>query len=462
MKKINILYLLLAVLFMYSCSKDKGNYDYKEINDIEISGFKPLTKDNGQYNLVLGSQLTISPELKFKLANEADLSFFWTMGKDTISKVKKLDFKLENISFGKKNCRFTVLNNNTSIAYYHDFIVNVNNPFNLGYYILSEKPDNTSLISFYSAIDENPVFLKTNSIGQVKLDGKPLSISQKYGYNYDYSTYVWSFKYNFKTGTNKTIETDNYAFLPNRIINENSFIDKTLTIDFNPEYAFDSYNAFYISNGKLIALKEGYLYRPAKLGEVELYPWLGTKLGYQNMMAFGFDKNAQKFIHLSSLETDPATQTIGDSNTYDKITEIEGSELTVGQTPLIGENIDNSVFKAITKDADKLYFYNFIFESSSLPKIELETSIAIAGLNENTKVKLGGKTWYILVGSTIYKSSTEIPALTKLLEVEASYGKVMDFDVVASGEKIIVATYDQTSSEELKGSVYFLNRQMVI
>lgn len=89
-KKFNLFYpsvlLLSVLLFLFSCNEDKGNYDYSEINDLDIAEFKVknatgdyITKGESEtfYNVTVeaGDNLVLTPELAFISGDEADYSF---------------------------------------------------------------------------------------------------------------------------------------------------------------------------------------------------------------------------------------------------------------------------------------------------------------------------------------------------------------------------------------------------
>lgn len=44
MKRTSILYALLIVLLLPACYDDLGNYDYHEINELEVDSIHPLYK----------------------------------------------------------------------------------------------------------------------------------------------------------------------------------------------------------------------------------------------------------------------------------------------------------------------------------------------------------------------------------------------------------------------------------
>ena len=62
------IFVLTATLALSGCYKDKGNYDYNEINEVEIEGIAD------EYTVSLGERFTITPTLKFSLDKSNDTS----------------------------------------------------------------------------------------------------------------------------------------------------------------------------------------------------------------------------------------------------------------------------------------------------------------------------------------------------------------------------------------------------
>ena len=58
MKKTNILYVLFIAWLLPACYEDLGNYDYREINELEVDSIRPL------YNVDIDDSLRIYPILK--------------------------------------------------------------------------------------------------------------------------------------------------------------------------------------------------------------------------------------------------------------------------------------------------------------------------------------------------------------------------------------------------------------
>ena len=59
-------FLLFVVAVMSGCYEDKGNYDYKNINELEITFEKPT------YSVTLGESLSITPDFNLELPEESD------------------------------------------------------------------------------------------------------------------------------------------------------------------------------------------------------------------------------------------------------------------------------------------------------------------------------------------------------------------------------------------------------
>ncbi|MDD2425838.1 MAG: PKD-like family lipoprotein [Bacteroidales bacterium] len=70
-------FLMLAVVLLAGCYVDKGNYDYKEINEIVID----VSDIPTEYNISQFDELTIDPEVTFtkNTIPEEDLEYKWTI-----------------------------------------------------------------------------------------------------------------------------------------------------------------------------------------------------------------------------------------------------------------------------------------------------------------------------------------------------------------------------------------------
>ncbi|KIO44135.1 PKD-like family lipoprotein [Sanguibacteroides justesenii] len=90
--KIRILLALFLFVSLYSCYEDKGNYNYKAINEVQITSFITNESDydsEGGYSI--GSTVKVSPELTFALDEEnVRLGFQWVLFGEVVSREREL------------------------------------------------------------------------------------------------------------------------------------------------------------------------------------------------------------------------------------------------------------------------------------------------------------------------------------------------------------------------------------
>lgn len=454
MKNILWFMILFSAGLLPGCSEDKGNYNYEALNTIEIGGFKPLNDNEGVYNVVQGTPLKITPDIRQAIEKDDDLSYLWLVEKDTVARTRDLDMVVD-LTFGKKNCCYIVIENKTGIRYYHRFRMIVTSPYSMGYYILAEEEDESGLISFLPVEGTDKQFVSTNMVGSIKLGNSPAFASCTFDYNLD----GFSMSFITKGGEFKMIQTNTVDFMPTVTLNDNSFLDSKQDYKFNPTYLYTTLASanFFVSNGQLISLVKGVLYRPAK-GDYELAPWLAD-LPFSVPYLTAFDRKQHKFIHLRSQDNDQVAGIVGDANTCDKVLPIQGQEVVGSDEEIVngyrvGYTTDQ---KVITRDASNLNFYTIDYSDTEAPKLRKDASIAVSGLNSKTQAILSNNIWYVLVGNTLYRTPMLLPSLTPIKEIPSDLGAVQAFNLCALDQKIIIATYDSHSQAERKGSVYFLD-----
>ena len=90
---------------------------------------------------------------------------------------------------------------------------------------------------------------------------------------------------------------------------------------------------------------------------------------------------------------------------------------------------------------------------------------ALPGMDENASIAVGGRTgasayqYYVNAGNNIYYCATggvpEAPVL--VCSIPAEYGEVEYLGLSALGNRLVVVAYDESSSEERKGTVLFVD-----
>ena len=144
MNKIYI--LLLALLVMAGCYKDKGNYDYKTMYAIEIDGIDESKK----YELWFGEPFTMpEPIIRFTDSTQAhdDLSYQWKLDTFVVSTEKCLNvtFGIEPQGWNDIFGAFIVKDERTGISYSQRFRVTLLSNFTNGWMWMTENQGKAEL-----------------------------------------------------------------------------------------------------------------------------------------------------------------------------------------------------------------------------------------------------------------------------------------------------------------------------
>lgn len=121
--KCKILLISLIPWIFFSCYKDKGNYDYNELSEIEITGISPI------YHRHLGDTISIFPEISIngQKVNSADYEYEWHIwtGKSPGKKISDLKVwdkhELSGIKNATYNARYLVREKASGLISFKDF-----------------------------------------------------------------------------------------------------------------------------------------------------------------------------------------------------------------------------------------------------------------------------------------------------------------------------------------------------
>lgn len=147
-------YSLLAGLFllMSSCYKDKGNYDYAELNQVTIE-----FKDGGYISPRISDTLHIQPKLIYRgdtvLAStmEETFSFTWYCNNEEIKTGPVLDYPVRNLKGTRPFVKLKVVNKKDQSTFLGGFVVDAIPAFLTGWVVLT-KQNNRSIISFIDPV----------------------------------------------------------------------------------------------------------------------------------------------------------------------------------------------------------------------------------------------------------------------------------------------------------------------
>lgn len=181
--------IAMLLLSLVSCSKDLGNYNYKEINEVEFGGFQD------EYTALLGENLSITPELTFTKGTNDDsrYSYEWianaSFGLPLTQRnelVTTKDLKLEPVTLapGKYTLILNVTDNETDIVWRKTVPLNVQSSIYEGWLLLNKTATGSRLdmISYIENTFTPIIDVLDFTKSSLKLEGDPVQVV---AYNYD-------------------------------------------------------------------------------------------------------------------------------------------------------------------------------------------------------------------------------------------------------------------------------------
>ncbi|QQT24764.1 PKD-like family lipoprotein [Sphingobacterium spiritivorum] len=156
MKKYISIVLGICCLLMAACSKDKGNYDLKSINQIKITDTIGESISVFQYD-----NLKLSPKLEQTIAeDESKLLYSWSAYAYSnpdisypIGNTKDLDARIELIP-GRYTVLYTVKDPGTGVSVFKEYRIEVNTRLGEGWMVLEDMPTGKQEISMINTGDE--------------------------------------------------------------------------------------------------------------------------------------------------------------------------------------------------------------------------------------------------------------------------------------------------------------------
>lgn len=162
------IYLILSVFafLLYSCYDDEGNYDYRGINEVKISGLP----DGEVTKFKNGDTLKIEPVIEGTVSgqDETDYEYSWTAvlqngkGEETeaveIGTERNLSYFVE-LPLGRYFIYLNVLDRKTNVTWRQKFDLNVSIATSTGWIVLCEENGETRL-DMISQVGEKGVMLR--------------------------------------------------------------------------------------------------------------------------------------------------------------------------------------------------------------------------------------------------------------------------------------------------------------
>ncbi len=141
MKKILSGIAVLAVCLLTACYEDKGNYDYAELVEVQISGIE----EDQQFTAYVNEGFKIPVEVTYKNGTLKDVSYEWRIDNQVVSTEKDLDIVVNLPVKPNLYSDFSVIDNETGIRTMVKFKVTISTSFQNGWLILSDEGSHSEL-----------------------------------------------------------------------------------------------------------------------------------------------------------------------------------------------------------------------------------------------------------------------------------------------------------------------------
>lgn len=165
MKKTRLLYILPVLALMFnSCYKDKGNYEYKDINEISISGL------NTSYDVLFRvDTLRIEPQIDFTMdTQDPDRYVYeWRVGTATDNNKRPLIGSERNLEYpvtllpGSYTLYFNVRDKETGVTWTQGTTVVVTTAVATGFYISGEDAEGFMDVDMVAMLPADTVIVKS-------------------------------------------------------------------------------------------------------------------------------------------------------------------------------------------------------------------------------------------------------------------------------------------------------------
>ena len=145
MKRIAEYIFVFLLLFFISCSQDKGNYDYVDLNEPSVATLE-------DHSVLMFSRLKVSPVIANVTSDSDRYSYQWKAVNDNgmtepviIGEERDLDYEV-TLSPGSYTVFFTVTETSSGIYWSHEMNLTVSSSTSEGWMVSSEPKGLTSSI----------------------------------------------------------------------------------------------------------------------------------------------------------------------------------------------------------------------------------------------------------------------------------------------------------------------------
>jgi hypothetical protein len=159
MKRFSIIILTAYITFLSACYKDKGNYNYNDINEIKISGLA------ASYSYVLGNVLHIEPNIQMsqKDVDPSGVEYYWILYWresnviDTIGRSAVLDARM-NVKTDDYTLLLRIVDKASGVAYKASTKVTVSTLFSIGMLLIGTDDNGNAEAEMISTVKDTIIF----------------------------------------------------------------------------------------------------------------------------------------------------------------------------------------------------------------------------------------------------------------------------------------------------------------
>lgn len=180
------LFITCALLILFSCSKDVGNYEYVDINEVEFVGFQEA------YSAKLGEPFSITPDLKFTQDSsgaEDRYEYRWFVGgRSNLATTRNLTLDPVTLDPGDYKLVYEIKDIKTGVTWQKRVSLTVVSTIYEGWIVLNEI-DGGSRMDMISLIDNTytPIYDVLEYVNSsLELEGLPIQVIN---YEYDFGSY---------------------------------------------------------------------------------------------------------------------------------------------------------------------------------------------------------------------------------------------------------------------------------
>lgn len=407
--------ILLAVLIITGCYKDKGNYDYRDIYAIEIDGIDESKK----YDLWFGEPFVMpEPLIRFTDSTQAhdELSYEWRLDTFVISTEKCLNvtFGMEPQGWSDIFGAFIVKDERTGISYSKRFRVTLLSNFMNGWMWMTEHEGRAELNMQASSMK----FFRNvyTTVNNAELGQKAFGVSEHFdaGLNYNGVLVLAG-----GTGSQGPVELD-WSNLRKEVWTAEEFVGGKLPDDLKEIKGacfIKNYSCLVSGNGKLYVRysPQGYLYQDRYpdfpyYGDYRLSGVTGYSLPPAYNVALFYEEKEGCYLFLQNGELKRLDE-VEDTGRKFKLADPDRELLYLAA---ISQRQEKSIFYAVLHDKSDGRYYTQVFEFgiiSGTPSLTtLSEKVFPAVVDERTRFAVGysTKNVYYTEGAKIFRYNYEL------------------------------------------------------